>query len=99
MPSLSKVFKSNKKQKNIKEKKVKFQNNISFTNNKNNKYNHINGSQKKSKISCSKSNINTSGKKTANDSEAYDFLYKITERFITSPKNFLLKNLNLIRIH
>ena len=79
LPSLSKEFKSNKKQKNIKEKKVKFQNNISFTTNKNNKNNNFIESQKKNKSSCSKININTSGKKTSNESTAYDILYKITE--------------------
>ena len=88
LPSLSKELKSNSKnqnQKNVIENNKQLNNSNSFINKKtkNNYINNINKnnnseSLKKNK-SYSKSNINTSSKKNANDSTPYDYLCKTTE--------------------
>ena len=90
LPSLSQELKSNSKnqnknQKNIIEDNKKIYNNNSSAKKKKNitktnigKYNNSE-SIKKNNNTKTKSNINTSSKKTANDSTPYDYLCKTTE--------------------
>ena len=86
LPSLSKELKSNTKNKSLNqnnndEKNNRNNNNSSIQNNNSiNKYNNYNSeSQKKNKKSYFKYSINTSSKKTTNESTPYDYLFKITE--------------------
>ena len=89
LPSLSKELKSNSKNKNfnqnnnnyINEKNNKRNNTSNKKNNHNNNINKYNNSdsQNKNKNSAFKNSINSSSKKTNNDSTPYDYLFKITE--------------------